>query len=359
MASSIPRDSDNVFEYMGNLHIHSVYSDGGNTVSEIAAVAQKTDLDFIILNDHGHMTDNLHLEDEGFYGDLAVLLGLEIGERYHHYLAYDLKEMVKAQDSSPQEVIDQVNAQNGSGFLAHPFEKGMPFSEKSLAYTWNDLSVKNFSGICIWNFTSRWKERIKTIFHAPFILLFKSQMLKGPSRETLRFWDDLCQERRAVAIGGSDAHGTKFRLGAFNFKPLSYDYLLNSINIHIFLNKELPSDFTQAKAEIYNALRQGRLFIAHEMLAPARGFRFRYVSDDGNSLDMGEEGPFKGGMLIIESPQHGEIRLIKNGTFLERWMARKVSTRVEEKGVYRVEVYHKLFFFGRRPWIFSNPIYLK
>ena len=359
MTSSIPNDPDDIFEYMGNLHIHSIYSDGENTVSEIAATAQKIDLDFIILNDHGHMTDNLHLEDEGFYGELAVILGLEIGERYHHYLAYDLKEMVKSQDSSPQEIIDQVNAQKGFGFLAHPFEKGMPFSGKSIAYTWNDLLVKDFTGICIWNFASRWKERIKTIFHAPFILLFKSQMLKSPSRKTLRFWDDLCRDRRVVAIGGSDAHGAKFRLGPFSFKPLSYDYLLNSINVHIFLNGALPSNFTQAKLDIYNALRQGRLFIAHEMLAPAKGFRFSYFSDDGDALCMGEEGPFKEGVLIIESPQNGEIRLIKNGTLQKRWREQKVSIRVEEKGVYRVEVYHRLFLFGWRPWIFSNPIYLR
>ena len=56
------------FECVGNLHIHSLFSDGAGTVPEIARSAKKANLDFIILNDHDHMTDFVHLEGEGFYG---------------------------------------------------------------------------------------------------------------------------------------------------------------------------------------------------------------------------------------------------------------------------------------------------
>ena len=89
-----------------------------------------------------------------------------------------------ASNLGPQAVIDRVNDLGGFGFLAHPFEKGMPFVEKSVAYTWNDLSVEGFAGICIWNFSSRWKERVKTVLHALYFLLFKSRTLKGPSSKT-------------------------------------------------------------------------------------------------------------------------------------------------------------------------------
>jgi hypothetical protein len=304
------------------------------------------------------MTDSLHLDEEGFYKDVLVLLGLEIGERYHHYLAYDLKEMVKGQSLGPQEVIERVNDQGGFGFLAHPFEKGMPFSEKSIAYTWNDVSVKGFTGICIWNFTSRWKERIKSPIHGLFFLLFKSQMLKGPSRKTRSFWDELCLRKRVAAIGGSDAHGSTFKWGMLRFTPLSYDFLLNSINVHILLEKRLSKNFTEAKREVYTALREGRLFIAHEELAPAGNFRFYYVSKGGSYLNMGEERLFQPGTLFIETPAHSEIRLLRNGILQQTLRGRTSSFRVEERGVYRVEVYRRIFLFGWRPWIFSNPIYL-
>ncbi len=196
------------FEHIGNLHIHTAHSDGDADVSKIAELASRDRLDFIIINDHAHMSDTLHLEEEGFYGKVLVLVGLEIGTRFHHYLAFDLKSRISDQDLAPQQVIDWVYGQGGFGFMAHPFEKGMPFMEKSTAYTWNDLSVTAHTGVCIWNFTSRWKERVRSFLHGLFFVYFKTQTLKGPSQETLTYWDQQCLHRRVAAIGGSDAHGS-------------------------------------------------------------------------------------------------------------------------------------------------------
>lgn len=347
------------FEYVGNLHIHTRHSDGDNDTRSIVSVAAEAGLDFICLNDHDYMTEGLHLDEEGFHKKVMVFVGLEIGRKDHHYLAYDLKKMLSGDNRSPQEVIDRVNQQGGFGFLAHPFEKGMPFVEKSRSYAWKDLSVTGFQGICIWNFASRWKERVKSPFHALVLLAFKHQLLKGPSRRTLNFWDKICRERQVSAIGGSDAHGNIFKWGFIRFRPLRYDFLLNTINVHVLLHKKIWKDFKAAKRAIYEALREGRLFIAHDGLCPARGFRFDFVGADGSDLVMGEAGMFQKGDMIIELPREGEIRLIRDGRLEKSWRAREVVYKVRERGVYRVEVYHRLFLFGWRPWIFSNPIYLR
>ncbi len=347
------------FEYVGNLHIHSRYSDGSLKVPEIAALATDLGLDFIALNDHDFMTDDLHLEEEGFHGKTMVFMGLEIGRHDHHYLAYGLSDPVKGENLSPQEVIDRVNDQGGFGFLAHPFEKGMPFVEKSRAYRWKDLYVNGYRGICLWNFSSRWKERVKTPLHGLVFLAFKRQLLKGPSRKTLAFWDALCRDRRVSAIGGSDAHGSHFKWGPIHILPFSYDFLLNTLNVHVLLHKKIWKDFVAGKEAIYEALSEGRLFIAHDGLCPARGFRFDFLSSDGSYLVMGEDGAFQKGEIVIEIPSDGEIRLIKDGRLEKKWQAREAVFSVREKGVYRVEVYRRLFVFGWRPWIFSNPIYLR
>ncbi|MBN1102756.1 MAG: CehA/McbA family metallohydrolase [Deltaproteobacteria bacterium] len=347
------------FEYVGNLHVHSLYSDGAATVGAIAECAAGAGLDFVGLNDHAYLCRSLHLEEEGLHGGVLVLIGAEIGKRFHHYLAYDLKECVRENDPNPQEVIDEVNRQGGFGFLAHPFEKGMPFLERSVAYTWNDLSVQGFTGICIWNFTSRWKERVKTALHGLSCLAFKAETLQGPSPETLSFWDSLCRSRRVVAIGGSDAHGSTIRWGFLRLTPLTYAHLLGTINIHILLPHALPKEFARAKHEIYRAMREGRLFVAHDGLRSARGFRFSFHAKDMTLL-MGEEASFPGeGEIRIELPQPGEIRLIQDGVHLRTWQGRGASFPVVEKGVYRVEAYRGVPFFGLRPWIFSNPIYLR
>ena len=347
------------FEYIGSLHIHSRHSDGAWRVPRIAQCAKRAGLDFIILNDHAHMSRGLHLEEEGIYDGVVVLMGLEIGEKDHHYLAFGLDEMVGLEDLSPQAVIDRVNARGGFGFLAHPFEKGMPFFEKSVAYTWNDLSVSGYTGICIWNFSSRWKERVRTPFHGLFFLLFKSLTLKGPHREVLSFWDARCLKRKTVAIGGADAHGAEFRWGFIRFTPLSYDVAMRAITVHLVMDERMPAGLEAAKAAIYGAMKRGRLFVAHDRLAPARGFRFYFEPENGGKTGMGEERPFEPGVLHAAAPGSGEIRFIRNGTVVKRCRGRQGELHVAEPGVYRVEVYRRVFPFGDRPWIFSNPVYLR
>jgi hypothetical protein len=347
------------FEYVGNLHIHSIHSDGAEDIQGIARAAAGVGLDFVCLNDHDFMSDRLYLEEEGFYNNVLALVGLEIGKRYHHYLAYDLIEKVASDNVTPQEIIDSVNTQGGFGFLAHPFEKGMPFLQKSVAFRWNDLFVKGHTGICIWNFSSRWKERVRGPAHGIFHLLFKHSTLKGPSQKTLSFWDAACRERRVVGIGGSDAHATDFNWGPIKFRPFTYEVLLNTINTHILLPEKLPFTLKGAKKEVYHALKTGRLFMAHDGLCQARGFRFDFIADDGPDLAVGEEGPFQKGALMIRAPRSGKIRLIKDGALVEEWLETEVRYTVEERGVYRVEVFYKVPLFGWRPWIFSNPIYLR
>lgn len=347
-------------EYVGNIHVHSYHSDGRGSYAEIAGKAAKNGIDFICFNDHSHMQEHFSLEEEGFYDKLTLLIGLEIGKSCHHYLAYNINDLVDCSDTSPQGVIEKVNKQGGFGFLAHPFEKGMPFMEKSVTYRWNDLSVTDFTGICIWNFSSRWKERVKTFFHGIFHLLFKLQGLKGPSKETISFWDKLCQERKVVAVGGSDAHGATFSLGFMKATVLSYDFLVNTVNIHVFLNRKILKDFKVAKNDIYDAMKTGRLFIANDGLCPARGFKFCYLSDDGSDLLMGEEETFKNnGNLMVELPSKGEIRVIRDGKMVSSFRGMEAVYPVNQKGVYRVEVYKHVPLFGWRPWIFTNPIYLR
>jgi hypothetical protein len=350
---------DPLNEYRGNLHVHSTHSDGSGSVRDIAGSAQRAGLDFLILNDHAHMAGSGYLGEEGLHGKVAVLTGLEIGKRFHHYLAFGLRSLPDPLPESPQQVIDYVRSGGGLGFIAHPFEKGMPFMEKSRAYTWNDLEVEGFTGICIWNFSSRWKERVKTIFHSLPLLVLKNETLKGPSSRTLGFWDTCCQTGRVVAIGGSDAHGTIFKAGPFKFTPLGYDFLLNTINIHILLKDRMPRSLDMIKRSIYGAMASGSLFIANDGIESSDGFRFFFQGKRGLFLSMGDEAPFEKGELFIKSPRFSRIRLIKDGSLRGVWDGKKVGLEIDEAGVYRVEASLSKGLFGWCPWIFSNPIYLR
>jgi hypothetical protein len=347
------------FEYVGNLHIHTIHSDGSGNVKEIGNVARRIGLDFIILNDHSYLTQ-LYLEDQRYHKGLLVLVGSEIGTSSHHYLAFDITHQVNDERYSPQEVINAVNSQGGFGFLAHPFEKGMHFLQHNVTYTWRDWSVKGYTGICIWNFSSRWKENIKSLWHGIFHLIFKKYTLKGPSKKTLAAWDKLCSKRRVVAIGGSDAHASFIKIGFINLKPLSYKYLLNTINTHILTPSPLSGDATKDKEIIYSSLKEGNCFIAHDDLCNAKGFSFFFYREGNNKrLEMGQEAQFFPGILMVKLPGYGFIKIIKDGSLCQTGYGRSLSTNIHEEGAYRVEVLRKTPIFGWRPWIFSNPIYLR
>ncbi len=350
---------DQYLEYIGNLHIHTLYSDGGGTVEDVVKAARNVGLDFIILNDHSYLT-KLHREDEGYHKGVLVLVGSEIGYRFHHYLAFNIKRQVDDKNLSPQGVIDKVNRQGGFGFLAHPFEKGMPFLDNGKAYTWNDWSVKGYTGICIWNFTSRWKENVKTLWHGIFHLLFKKYTLKGPSKKTLGTWDELCLKRNVAAIGGSDAHASSVKIGFLRVKPLSYDYLLGTINTHILTHSPITGDKKTDKAIIYDSLIRGSCFVAHDGLYPAKGFRFYFQTDKGKKIiGMGGEDKFSPGVISVRLPAYCFIKIIKDGDVFSQSYGNQLSKRIYDKGVYRAEVYKKASLFGWRPWIFSNPLYLR
>jgi len=74
---------------------------------------------------------------------------------------------------------------------------------------------------------------------------------------------------------------------------------------------------------------------------------------------MGEEMIFEEGDMRIELPHRGEIRLIRDGRFQAKTRGKAAEYKINKKGVYRVEVYSHVPLFGWRPWIFSNPIYLR
>ena len=162
-------------EYIANLHVHTTFSDGSGDITEVIAAARKAGLDILLINDH----DTLAAREQGYEGyhqGLLVLVGLEISGRHNHYLAYNIDRVPQYDWRRPQDFIDRVRQQGGLGFIAHPFEKGSPLSEGGRSFTWEDWTVKGFNGLCLWNHTSAWKTKAKTIPAALFHYFFQNRL---------------------------------------------------------------------------------------------------------------------------------------------------------------------------------------
>ncbi len=347
-------------EYVGNLHIHSTYSDGTATIEEIAAAAGRADLDFIGLNDHFHLR-GLREGKERFHDGVAVLVGSELNERCNHYLAYDITEEVESDTDNPQNVIDAVAAQGGLGFIAHPFELGSPVHDNGHTYIWKRWDVTGFTGINIWNFSSIWKGNVTSVFAGLYYYHNMRAADLDPLDETLAKWDGLTQSRKVVAIGGSDNHGVKLRklLGLVRAMIFDYEYVFRAVNTHVLLPEEMPAEFTDARRAIYDALREGRCFVACGLFADPRGFRFHAETADG-LVPMGADVSLADSpTLHVKTPSNALIRFIQNGREVKTVTGTEASMRVEEPGPCRVEAHLPGRKGKSRAWIFSNPIYVR
>jgi len=346
-------------EYVGNIHVHTTYSDGTASFEEVARHAGRAGLDFVLTADHNTLkpvTDG----KEGYYGRTLMLAGTEIGGDNNHYLAWDVKEDVPDDPANPQSVIDAVKKQGGVGFIAHPFEKGCRYGFSGKAFTWDDWDVEGFDGVCVWNFTSQWKGVVTDPFTALYYYIYRRGAVRSPDPGTMAKYDELTQKRRTVAIGGTDAHG--FRFGFWPLRPriFSYPYLFRTINTHILTDGLMTGELEHDRKLVYEALREGRCFIGYDLLGDTRGFEFYGVSGDSLAV-MGGETKLKGAVkFVVKLPGRiSYIRVLKDGKPWREEMSTFSIFTTNKPGVYRVEVYRQGVSGQLKAWVISNPIYVR
>jgi len=355
-----------MYEYSGNMHIHSSYSDGSLGISEIAEMASDIGLDFIIITDHytlGGLNDHL----EGYHDRVLVLFGMEANENKNHYLCLNIDKEVKNDTEHPQVVINEVNRQHGIGIIAHPFEKGSPLFMDGISFEWTDWNVYGFQGIEIWNYTSQWKDYITSIMKGILCIFYPHIALKGPCLEAMKKLDEYqYQGKKIIATGGSDAHGYHMKLGLLRVEASPYETLFKSINIHVISESSMSGESKKDKEIIYNAIRKGSLWIGYDYFKNSRGFSFE-IKKGGCIWKMGESVPFqKNLMAVIHTPYKARVKLIRNGKEYRESIGRQhcfdnlQSGGFDnlQSGVYRVEAYH-WHLLGYRFWIFSNSIWVE
>jgi hypothetical protein len=355
------RDAAELRDLAGVIHLHSLYSDGTGTVAEIARAGHANQLDYVLLTDH----DTLAARDrgeEGWHGDVLVLVGEEVSpRRENHYLAIGLERPIDHRGLTPQEIVDRVNDAGGFGFLSHPFSKGSErFRRGGQGMPWRDLDAERYTGLELWSFVTDSAERVNSILELLSFIAAPGRFIDHPPARNLELWDSLCARRRCVAIGGVDAHQIGVRIaGRVPLRLMSYRRSFRFLRTHLLVERSLTGSLETDREAIYSALEAGRAYIAIDAVAPARGFRFWAEGADGSSLTMGDEAPARACTLHALCPRPARLRLLRDGREVAGGRGvESIEHTTEEPGVYRVEAY--LDARGReRTWILSNPIYLR
>ncbi|MBN1400316.1 MAG: CehA/McbA family metallohydrolase [Anaerolineae bacterium] len=343
-------------ERVGNLHIHTTASDGSASHARVAELAAEAGLDFCIVTDH-NAYEPLH---EGWYGPTLMLVGQEIHdpERPHvnHLLVLnagvDLTHL--AQDT--QALVDAVRQRGGLSFIAHPFEHSGALSGEP-EINWTAWEVQGATGIELWNYMSEFKSYVTDTLRTLCSVLAPGLAISGPYAETVLKWDALLQHGRIYAIAGSDAHATVYQLGPLRRAVFGYAHLFRALNTHILVSEPWTGAFEHDSRLVYEALSQGRAFVAYDGLAPARGFSFGAVQRD-HLYVMGESAPATRVIRFeVHTPARARIRLMLNGFCIAETRGRELSYESKTPGAYRVEA-TRWHAFKQRGWIYSNPIFV-
>lgn len=324
---------------------------------EIIDAASAAGVDAVLLTDHDSR-EAAREGLEGWHGAVLLLVGHEVTTRRGHLLAFGLDQEIDHRGISEPEICAQVEARGGFGFAAHPFSRGGVFPSIIRPHPWSAIDECHDLGIELWSLITDTAERWRGPAAALRFLRDPEGSLDGPPREHLAEWDRLCAGRRVPAIGGLDAHQSGLRIRGRVLSPMAHERYFRLLRTHVLLDAPPTHELTADRDAVYDALRRGRCYLGADAIAPSSGFDFIARHATGQIAPMGSE--MAGGRWTLEAtaPRDALLRLLRDGRPAAEAPGRSLRHEVDEPGAYRVEAWMDAGG-RRRPWIISNPIYLR
>jgi hypothetical protein len=272
--------------YRGDLHGHTLHSDGSWDVPDFVQYARDYKLDFVTLTDHNTVSPLVQL-DSLADDNLLTMGGSELTTYYGHALALGVRQWqewrVGVNDITMPDMATQVKDKGGVFVIAHPKSIGDP----------------NCTG-CDWHYDDMMPG------HARYVEIWNGEWAGDSGNEGgLELWYQWLNEGyRMVATAGTDSHG-----------PTSDQTL--GLN-HVYAN-----DLTEV--EILDAIKRGHLYVSSgprlELTARNASLEHVMIGDvlagDGVTLSLHwedcQEGDVlelivNGGVIDEQSPaEHGML----------------------------------------------------
>ncbi len=135
--------------FKGNIHTHSVFSDGTKTPDELIEIYLEAGYDFLSITDHGIVLDISGLDGKGLLlipgGEMCI--GRSEAGQFYHILVLGVVEDLPFKDFDynldPQEVIDHTNVVGGIPIIAHPYWSGLNHGDI--------MKLRDYHGVEIYN----------------------------------------------------------------------------------------------------------------------------------------------------------------------------------------------------------------
>ena len=388
-------------DYRAILHAHAEDSaHTGGTRPEMLADAKKVGVSVILLSNHFRPpTDFITHSWRGLHEGVLFIPGSED----RGFLLLPTRSIVARMKDPTLSFIETVRADGGLMFLSHIEERP-------------DHSVAGLDGMEIYNrhadakkdragllaITNKLTDPASLKELEESLRLYPDELLASQVEypdDYLAKWDAETRTRRLTGIAANDCHhnqillmkmldpetvliGTnvdrddqmrkvtaKLRPGVraltrghqpgdvlarLDFDP--YFRSFQNVSTHI-LAPEL------SEAAIRAALRDGHAYVSHDWMCDPSGFFFGLITGEkgetGPPVMMGDLVKFTAGQkLVARFPAMCHMRLLSAGKVVVEKSGESREFAVDSPGVYRVEGWLEVGG-ERRPWIYSNPIYVR
>jgi hypothetical protein len=385
-------------DYRCILHAHAEDSTHtGGTLPEMLADAKKANVHAILLTDHYRpTTDFIDGRWRGIKEGVLFIPGSEV----NGFLVYPMKSIMKRMDLKGMDFVNTVNVDDGMIFLSHIEER-------------KEHSMGGLTGLEIFNRHWDAKRDKASLLALAFKLTDPKQLaelekaVKLYPDEVLAFqcdypglyldkWDEETKKKRLTGVAANDCHHNQI----FLIKMVDADTVLLGTNVDADDKmRKIPSllrpgikeltkgrkagdilakldfdpyyrSFRNASTHVLaskleepairTALKSGHAYVAHEWMGDATGFQFDAIDRDKPVAMMGDKVKRVDGLkLTAKLPLPAQIRLLRHGQVVATAEDKAIfEYTAKEPGAYRLEAWLKLD--GEwRPWIFSNPIYVK
>jgi len=386
-------------DYRCILHAHAEDSDHtGGTLPEMLADAKKAGISAILLTDHFRPPrDFIDGRWRGLKDGVLFIPGSEI----RGCLLYPEASVLDKMDKPFPELLPAVTADDGMIFLSHVEER-------------KDFCMTGLTGMEIYN--RHWdakKDMASLVAVAlkltePKELAELEEAVRRYPDELLAFqcdypqlyldkWDAETKLLRLTGVAANDCHHNQVMvlkmvdeetvlLGTIvdkddgmrkikaasrpGIKQMTQNHKPGDVLARVDLDPYERSFWNSSthvlapkldEPAIRSALKAGHAYVAHDWMCLATGFRFEAITPDGKSIGiMGDEVKYADGLkLRAQFPLDCQTRLLRHGALVAETSAKDhLEFSVKEPGVYRLETW--LTLDGEaRPWIFSNPIYVR
>ena len=219
--------------YRGDLHSHTVHSDGLNTIPELAAYARQRGLDFLAITDHNTCS---HHAEMALLGDAGILLvpGEEVTTYGGHGNVWGLHEWLDFRcqdDDALRRVIEHARGKGVLFSINHPKSIGPPWASPAVRAPCME----------VWQAVWRWY-----------------------NWESLDAWERMLVEgEHVIAVGGSDCHSVpparpshphgpgEPTTWVYAPEPLAEETLLEAIGRgHVFISEDPGGPFLTLLADV-------------------------------------------------------------------------------------------------------------